>query len=249
MSEANGTSAEPDDELDGEAQDLDDPSQWVAAADLARLMGLPVKAITEMGERGHLTRIRENAHRPWMYRIPELKLRNGSSAGDAALATMQRALKQSDLHARESFRMVHEPSFKLFELLQKHAEHLMGRCTTLEASHTEMVRAREAALSEVHVRELATQEAERRGARLDGLFSTLAQTVPPVAAQVFETWAEWKKPKAGAALELVRELAASLLDLELTEEQREKLRAILVADEADAEMRARARASAEKEGE
>jgi len=223
---SNGASTNPDVDPDPVGPGDGDEGQWLPAADLARMMGIPTKAVTELGEAGHLRRTRENSHRPWMYRVPESRLRTPTGL-ESVVVTLKDALKVADFHARESFRMVHEPAQKLFEQQFKIVETLAARCAALEIAHTEGVKAREAALTEAHIRELATIDSARKGERWDQVFKTLGESVPPVLAQALETFLEWKAPNAGKALALVRELSQVLDGLELSPEQRERLNEIL----------------------
>jgi hypothetical protein len=143
-------------------------------------------------------------------------------------------LRVSVKHTEDSFKMVHAPAATLITFYQSELAAARARIVHLEGAHDAAVQARESALTEVHERELATRNADRRAARWDSAFEVLKQTGPALLMQAVETLSESRDPMKGAALRLMQRLTpervASMLDGEaLDAEERTFLQTVLRA--------------------
>jgi hypothetical protein len=152
--------------------------------------------------------------------------RGGSKrAADTELTV---ALRLSNEHLRETFKITHGAQRECLELLRQSNKDLIAELVSLRESQRAATQAREEALNDRLTRELMVEEQKRKVARWDTALGTLTQAIQMAVAQGVETWQDWKKPKNAKAYELLQKLASQIAEkLELTPEQRLELLKVL----------------------
>lgn len=245
-----------DEALNGHASaDELDPSEWLQSADAQAFLGCGSQRLSKLAIAGRIER-RQSSGGAWAYSLASMRAwaEETADADDDAGSTKVKTstpelvllLRDAQKHAAESFKMVHEPSRKLIEFYKDELVRANTRIAALEAAHDANVKAREAALSEEHVRRLAEREAERRGARWDAAFEVLKQTGPAILMQIVETIGESTDPGRSAAYRLMQRLTparlAELLRTDALDENERTLITEILREQAE---RAKAKAEAE----
>lgn len=108
-------------------------------------------------------------------------------------------VKQAHTHLEATLRLVLEPAQALNRQLREENEALRSHIRKLEEQHHTLLSAREKLISEVHLRELATTEAQAREARKDRALTAATDALPKLLGAV--------NPKATAVVSLMQSLS------------------------------------------
>jgi hypothetical protein len=180
--------------------------------------GLSERSIARYAAQGRVAR-RWSSEAPagYLYSSDDLdKLVAGESSPaderDQLVDALVDALRAAQANAQESARIYHEPTRQLFELLSEENKAVRARCAVLEQGQTDLVKAREEALSEAHARNLAERTWANKEARWDAVFKTIGEASPMLLHQVMETVLAWKTPEAGFALKAFEQMADNVLE-------------------------------------
>jgi DNA-binding transcriptional MerR regulator len=120
--------------------------------------------------------------------IDEFKERRGGDGTLAVFTAQQSELTSTALdHVRKTLEMVHEPARAILDILKDEVKALRARCSELEKTNSDLITAREAALNEQHVRDLAMKEAQAAIRRKDEVIEILKTVAKPLTAQMIAT--------------------------------------------------------------
>jgi hypothetical protein len=231
MTTGNGAGPTDDEEastgdVDGATPEAsnDTAGPWIPAAELARMLGISAKAVSELGKNGELRRKRENTHTPWLYLVPKsLRLER-----EDLVSQLRAALKEANADVRALVALVKDPARLMLELFAQTNKAQQEAIASLTSAQTGWIVAREEALNLAHVRDLDTALAMKKSARWDAAFETLARNAPALGAQLLETVAAWVIGSRGQeALELLRALEHLVDDERVPVDVRERLRDLL----------------------
>lgn len=174
---------------------------------ISRVLGISARHLAKLGEQGAIQR-EKNSEGTWTYNVEEARQFGPRASEDVDyIEAISKALGKAQDHAVESFRIVHEPAKQILEFYKIELERARSRIQHLETAHDDAIKAREAAYTEAHQRELATMETEARIKRWNSAFSTLETIGPALFNQALETIVV---AKSGAAATLLSKLISSL---------------------------------------
>lgn len=211
---------------------------WLPGSEAMQFLGVGSQKLTKLAQKKEI--VRKWADGVWSYERASLASYLESSDGEndekltANNSELVALLRVSVKHTEDSFKMVHAPAAALIDFYKGELANARARIVHLEGAHDAAVTAREDALTQVHERDLATRNADRKAARWDSAFEILKQTGPALMVQAFETFSDARDPMKGAALRLMQRLTpervAAMLDAEaLDAEERTFLQSVLRA--------------------
>lgn len=146
---------------------------------------------------------------------------SGKKASESELVA---ALRLSNEHTRESFKITQSAQKELFALLKDANKDLAEECRMLREGHRTATEAREAALDQRAERDMLIEKSRKSDARMDAVMATAGQGIQMAIAQIVETWQDWKKPKYVKGAELLTKLATRIAEtLDLTPEEKAEL--------------------------
>jgi hypothetical protein len=206
-------------------------AEWVTAAVAQKLLGVPVRRVHRLGERGDVQRRLadpSNNKSPYLYFVPELKqFAPGEHAADPAttLALNQaRLLEMSVNTIKEQWKMMHEPYRELVAELREETRALRADRKQMSDEYMAIVRMREELVDQKHTREMAEKLAEDSAALKRDALGLLKKAAPFIWGGVLETISR-KQAFGVLRATLTPEQVQVILDADvLTDEQRELFR-------------------------
>jgi hypothetical protein len=208
---------------------------WLGKQAAAALTGIDIRRLHYLGESQQVRR-RKTPLGSWEYAATDLEAFQQPENAQSALTA--ELIKESNEHARESFKLAFGPAKELFTLLRDENVSLRQQNAKMLDTHLELVKAREELLSEARERELAGQEVQAAIQRKTDMVDMAKRIMPVIAKKLITGNSEPEpappNPQVAATLEFLSKVDPSkiqaMLDNDndfLSEEEKTLLRIAL----------------------
>ena len=167
-----------------------DVESWLTGGDVVAL-GASSRQLARWTE-AHVVRRAKDGSGQWRYSRPDVEaaLAGSQKKGegrDEVLDTLRATVAMLMGHLETSFRMIHEPSRQVQELLQRENARLSTQCDTLQEKHLDMLEVFEKLMTAQHERELERSRVESVEARKDRAFERISEAAPELLQQVVQS--------------------------------------------------------------